>query len=218
LPSGFGMLACTAVVLAVSGTAVLVRITFFGSVHVEPARRCLSGKSLTHRFRPALTQRTPHALLSHLLIFIRIVHVVSLLMKATLVFSALVCLGGASTVFAARFPEVGTLPRKELHFGSQRIFSGLSGSEQGLHISQEDVPLPDATAAALRTRPTTVSRPRSPELVQEARWMSMRDAQSMPVEWDTVAVNGPDVEDRYTLSQVSGPALNAALEEKKRRD
>jgi hypothetical protein len=57
-------------------------------------------------------------------------------------------------------------------------------------------------ALTIRTRPTMISRPKSPDLVQQARWSSMQDGLSMALEWEEVLSDGPDIEDRHTLSQV----------------
>ncbi|KIL70008.1 hypothetical protein M378DRAFT_118868, partial [Amanita muscaria Koide BX008] len=61
----------------------------------------------------------------------------------------------------------------------------------------------------IRARPTTVFRPRSLNALYQARQRSLRRAQSEAVEWDSVEVLGPDVEDKHTLVQLARMANNA---------
>ncbi|KAL0946658.1 hypothetical protein HGRIS_012850 [Hohenbuehelia grisea] len=61
----------------------------------------------------------------------------------------------------------------------------------------------------IRTRPTTVFRPRSVDLLQRARLRSLQYHQSEAVEWYQTEVEGPDVQDRHTLSQLARMAGNA---------
>ncbi|KAG6861536.1 hypothetical protein C0995_015269 [Termitomyces sp. Mi166 len=61
----------------------------------------------------------------------------------------------------------------------------------------------------LRTRPTTVFRPRSLEALHHARLRSLRNRESEVVEWEELTIFGPDVEDRRTLSQLARMAGNA---------
>jgi len=58
---------------------------------------------------------------------------------------------------------------------------------------------------ALRTRPTTVYRPRSLEAFKDARMRSIHMSQSPinPIEWEIKEVRGPDIEDRHTLAQLA---------------
>ncbi|KAF8452204.1 hypothetical protein L210DRAFT_3517682 [Boletus edulis BED1] len=60
---------------------------------------------------------------------------------------------------------------------------------------------------------TTVYKPSSYEEPQRARWRSIHQAQSEPVEWIETQVLGPDVMDRHTLAQqcATVTTLSAAL-------
>lgn len=66
-----------------------------------------------------------------------------------------------------------------------------------------------ATSIVLSARPTTVWRPRDPDLVQHARLRSLHMQQSEPVEWEKVTVWGPDIEDKHTLGQLARMTANA---------
>ncbi|KAG6868683.1 hypothetical protein C0993_011913 [Termitomyces sp. T159_Od127] len=61
----------------------------------------------------------------------------------------------------------------------------------------------------LRTRPTTVFRPRSLEALHHARLRSLRNRESEIAEWEELTISGPDVEDRHTLSQLARMSGNA---------
>lgn len=58
---------------------------------------------------------------------------------------------------------------------------------------------------AIRTKPTTVYRPRSLEAFKDARMHSIHMSQSPvnPIEWEMKEVRGPDIEDRHTLAQLA---------------
>ncbi|KAG6820848.1 hypothetical protein H0H93_010675 [Arthromyces matolae] len=62
---------------------------------------------------------------------------------------------------------------------------------------------------SVKTRSTTVYRPRSLEALHDARHKSLHELQSQTVEWDELNVPGPDVEDRHTLSQLARMSGNA---------
>ncbi|KAH0830627.1 alpha beta-hydrolase [Lanmaoa asiatica] len=62
---------------------------------------------------------------------------------------------------------------------------------------------------SLKAVPTTVYRPSSYEALQHARWRSVHQAQSEPIEWIETQVLGPDVTDRHTLAQLARMAANA---------
>ncbi|KAG5352974.1 hypothetical protein C0989_011617 [Termitomyces sp. Mn162] len=62
---------------------------------------------------------------------------------------------------------------------------------------------------SVRTRPTTVFRPRSLDALHHARLRSLHNQESEMVEWDELIVSGPDVEDRHTLSQLARMSGNA---------
>lgn len=63
----------------------------------------------------------------------------------------------------------------------------------------------DRRIATLRTRPTTVYKPRSIDRFMSAR----RDPETNPVEWEEWKVAGPDIEDRHTLQQLAMMSGNA---------
>ena len=61
----------------------------------------------------------------------------------------------------------------------------------------------------VRTRPTLVYRPESPVVIEQARQRSLMDRESVPVRWDAIEVQGPDVEDRHTLQELARMTGNA---------
>lgn len=61
----------------------------------------------------------------------------------------------------------------------------------------------------LRAQPTTVYRPRSQADLQHARIRSLHNGESQKVEWETVEILGPDIEDRNTLVQLARMTGNA---------
>ncbi|KAK7020488.1 alpha/beta-hydrolase [Favolaschia claudopus] len=62
---------------------------------------------------------------------------------------------------------------------------------------------------SIKARPTTVYKPRSLDAFHRARWRSMHQAETEPIEWAPQQVLGPDVEDIHTLAQLSRMAGNA---------
>jgi len=64
-------------------------------------------------------------------------------------------------------------------------------------------------AISLKTRPTTVYRPKSLDAHEHARLRSLLHAETEPIEWEQMVVSGPDVEDRHTLSQLARMTANA---------
>lgn len=75
-------------------------------------------------------------------------------------------------------------------------------------------PLPLSPSPALKARPTTVYRPRSLEALHRTRLRSLYHAQSElePLIWDPMNISGPDIEDIYTLTQLSRMSANAYQE------
>ncbi|KAF7975826.1 hypothetical protein HWV62_8377 [Athelia sp. TMB] len=61
----------------------------------------------------------------------------------------------------------------------------------------------------VKSRPTTVYRPRSQAALEHARLRSLRHGESEEVEWDLVHTRGPDVQDKHTLSQLARMTSNA---------
>jgi lipase ATG15 len=72
--------------------------------------------------------------------------------------------------------------------------------------STSTTPIPDF---ALKARPTTVTRPRSNDILQQARLRSSRHGQCERVEWEEIDTTGPDIEDRHTLAQLARMTGNA---------
>jgi lipase ATG15 len=72
-------------------------------------------------------------------------------------------------------------------------------------------PHPLSPSPALKSRPTTVYRPRSLEALHRTRLRSLYHAQSElePLFWDSVDISGPDIEDLHTLIQLSRMSANA---------
>lgn len=71
--------------------------------------------------------------------------------------------------------------------------------------------LSDATAPSitLQARPTSVWRPKDPNVLQHARMRSLRHSESELVEWEQVQMLGPDIEDQHTLGQLARMTGNA---------
>lgn len=71
-------------------------------------------------------------------------------------------------------------------------------------------PLP-ATSVILRSRPTTVYRPRSLDVLHRTRLRSLHHSESglEQLVWDMVTVEGPDVGDLHTLAQLARMSANA---------
>lgn len=69
-------------------------------------------------------------------------------------------------------------------------------------------PSPTPTIS-LKSRPTTVYRPKSLDAHERARLRSLHHMETEPIEWEEVIVSGPDVEDRHTLSQLARMTANA---------
>ena len=74
-------------------------------------------------------------------------------------------------------------------------------------------PSPLHPSPTLKTRPTTVYRPRSLEALHRTRLRSLYHAQSelVPLIWDPVNISGPDIEDLHTLAQLSRMSANAYI-------
>lgn len=72
-------------------------------------------------------------------------------------------------------------------------------------------PLPLPPSPILKTRPTTVYRPRSLEALHRTRLRSLYHAQSEldPLIWDPVEISSPDIKDLHTLAQLSRMSANA---------
>ena len=69
---------------------------------------------------------------------------------------------------------------------------------------------------SIQTIPVIVHKPRSLDFLQKTRLRSLRNAECLAplnetesLEWDTVEVQGPNVEDRHTLAQLARMAGNA---------
>ena len=81
-------------------------------------------------------------------------------------------------------------------------------SESELFTPSHPYPLPP-TSVKLKSRPTTVYRPRSLEALHKARLRSSSQQEADSVIWDPVKIEGPDVEDLHTLAQLARMSGNA---------
>ena len=86
-------------------------------------------------------------------------------------------------------------------------------SESEPFTSSPSYPLPP-TSGKLKSRPTTVYRPRSLEALHRARLRSSSKQHALEGEepaviWDPVEIEGPDVEDLHTLGQLARMSGNA---------
>lgn len=109
------------------------------------------------------------------------------------------------------FPIAAWTRPTEVTFGPRHIFSELEGDGE-LQTSFTIADHHDTDGAptwTLRTVPTTVSRPKNPEVYQEARMRSMKHAQTALMEWEDITVHGPDVQNQHTLSQLARMTGNA---------
>lgn len=70
---------------------------------------------------------------------------------------------------------------------------------------------PLLSTLSVKSRPTTVYRPRSLEVLHRTRLRSLQYAESdlEQVAWDSVEVEGPDIEDLHTLAQLARMSGNA---------
>ncbi|KAF8891294.1 Lipase [Infundibulicybe gibba] len=66
-----------------------------------------------------------------------------------------------------------------------------------------------APSPTLKSRPTTVYRPRSLSALRNARHRSITRAESEDIDWDAHVIQGPDIEDRHTLIQLARMAGDA---------
>ncbi|KIM48735.1 hypothetical protein M413DRAFT_437912 [Hebeloma cylindrosporum] len=107
----------------------------------------------------------------------------------------------------------------DLSYGTQVPFVSHSvlDIEQPLNLADSSqftpspsYPLP-STSVVLRSRPTTVYRPRSLDTLHRTRLRSLQHSESEPEElvWDLVPVEGPDVGDLHTLAQLARMSGNA---------
>jgi len=86
--------------------------------------------------------------------------------------------------------------------------SNLAGSAQ--FTPSPSYPLPP-TSVVLRSRPITVYKPRSLDILHRTRLRSLQHSESEPEQlvWDLVPVEGPDVGDIHTLAQLARMSGNA---------
>ena len=78
--------------------------------------------------------------------------------------------------------------------------------EPGPEIVIQDHPsLLERPTVTIKTRPTSVFKPRSVEAFMHAR----HSLEDMNVEWDEVDSEGPDIEDRHTIQQLAMMSGNA---------
>ncbi|KAJ3494393.1 hypothetical protein NLJ89_g10817 [Agrocybe chaxingu] len=99
----------------------------------------------------------------------------------------------------------------QLQLDLQHPFTLEDSQQPPSHFSpSSSYPLPP-TPAILKSRPTTVFRPRSLDALHRTRLRSLRHAESElePLVWDTTEVQGPDVEDLHTITQLARMSGNA---------
>lgn len=102
-------------------------------------------------------------------------------------------------------PEQHELGRNRLVVRRAKDYVAESvGGQAQLSILDADI-TPALTTTVLRTRPTTVYKPRSLETFMHSRF-SLEDGN---VEWNEVEVSGPDIEDRHTLQQLAMMSADA---------
>lgn len=95
------------------------------------------------------------------------------------------------------------------------VSHSLLNIEQPLNVGAQFTPSPayplPATSVVLRSRPITVYKPRSLDILHRTRLRSLQHSESEPeqVVWDLVPVEGPDVQDIHTLAQLARMSGNA---------
>ncbi|KAI0705870.1 Alpha/Beta hydrolase protein [Cytidiella melzeri] len=94
---------------------------------------------------------------------------------------------------------------------TRSLFDGDLGTDQSRFsvTNVVDEAFAATPAITLQAKPTSVWRPRDPQVLQHARLRSLRHSESVPVEWEAVDLLGPDVEDRHTLGQLARMTGNA---------
>jgi lipase ATG15 len=107
------------------------------------------------------------------------------------------------------------LERKRIEFRSAQEYALLLDTPSPEQITdniQTPVIIPldaPSTTFAVQARPTSVWRPRDTSALLHARLRSLHLQESEPVEWETVDMLGPDIEDKHTLSQLARMTGNA---------
>jgi len=97
-----------------------------------------------------------------------------------------------------------------LQFDLSHQFTATSrDTDESPLLSDHSFPQHFHPTLSLKAVPTTVYRPTSDEALQHARWRSIHQAQSEPVEWTESQILGPDVTDKRTLAQLARMAANA---------
>lgn len=115
-----------------------------------------------------------------------------------------------STVQQSPFPPEFTAFPRLLQFDlSHQFAAGSQDTDQTPRFSDCSFPQHFHPTLSLKAVQTTVYRPSSYEALKHARWRSIHQAQSEPVEWIETQVLGPDVTDRHTLAQLARMAANA---------
>lgn len=106
-------------------------------------------------------------------------------------------------------PDFTAFPRL-LQFDLSHQFAARSqDTDQTPRFSDYSFPQHFHPTLSLKAVPTTVYRPSSYEALEHARWRSIHQAQSEPVEWIETQVLGPDITDRHTIAQLARMAANA---------
>ncbi|KAG8217572.1 alpha beta-hydrolase [Butyriboletus roseoflavus] len=107
-------------------------------------------------------------------------------------------------------PVASAFPPRLLQFDLSHQFAARSQDTDQTHLfSDYAFPQHFHPTLSLKAVPTTVYRPSSYEALQHARWRSIHQAQSEPVEWIETQVLGPDITDRHTLAQLARMTANA---------
>lgn len=106
-------------------------------------------------------------------------------------------------------PDFTAFPRLLQFDLSHQIAARSQDTDQTHFFSDYSFPQHFRPTLSLKAVPTTVYRPSSHEALQHARWRSIHEAQSEPVEWIETQVLGPDITDRHTLAQLARMAANA---------
>lgn len=114
---------------------------------------------------------------------------------------AIIFLGLTKTSIESSAPQSSTLEFPYQH----RLLR-----ESGRFVSQPVSIIPQSIPTrTLKSRPTTVYRPRSLEALHHARQRSLRFDESEKVYWDSTDIQGPDIEDLHTLAQLARMSGNA---------
>ena len=128
--------------------------------------------------------------------------------SAICLFSIAACLWGAVTYHDGLSSPSLRASHRELKFRLSKDYtSGLERNQLRFNVHDRNGDL--YASPTLYTRRMTVYKPKSIDQFMHARWSSMQEGVSEPVEWVETEVEGPDIENRHTLQHLAKMSGNA---------